>query len=80
MGMMYCGSYAGEDTEDDFVYVAYNFHNGKKFLALPKLPRGKQWTMVMDTALEEPFGCEQTMDKQDMLEITGLSIRVLVGK
>lgn len=80
MGMMYCGSYAGENTEDDFIYVAYNFHNGKKFLALPKLPKGKRWTMVMDTALEEPFGCEPTMDKQDMLEITGLSIRVLVGK
>lgn len=79
-GMMYCGSYADGGAEDDFIYVAYNFHNGKKFLALPKLPKGKRWTMVMDTALEEPFSCEQTMDKQDMIEITGLSIRVLVGK
>lgn len=80
VGMLYCGSYSEEDESKDFVYIAYNFHNGKKFLALPKLPRGKRWTMMMDTALEEPFTCEHTLEKQDMIEISGLSIRVLIGK
>ena len=34
----------------------------------------------MDTTLEEPFSCEQTLEKQDIIEVSGLSIRVLVGK
>ncbi len=80
VGMMYCGSYAGENSAGDYVYVAYNFHNGKKFLALPRLPKGCRWSLVMDTALETPFACEAFLEKQDLLEISGLSVRLLIGR
>ena len=38
VGMLYYGLYA--DCEE-MIYVAYNFHTGKQFLALPKLPKSK---------------------------------------
>lgn len=44
VGMLYCGLYA--DCEE-MIYVAYNFHTGKQFLALPKLPKCKKWYKVM---------------------------------
>ena len=77
VGMLYCG---GEDEPQDFVYVAYNFHNGKKFLGLPKLPKGKSWYLIMDTINEEAFTKEQKLEKQDLVEVSGLSIRILIGK
>ncbi len=82
VGMLYCGMYADTDgaAPDDDIYIAYNFHNGKQFLALPRLPKGKKWALVMDTALEQPFlEKEQLLEKQDLIEIEGLSVRVLVG-
>lgn len=79
-GIMYCGSYADEEQTDEFLYTAYNFHNGKKFLALPRLPRGMKWELVMDTALEKPFSCVKYLEKQDLLEISGMSVRILIGK
>lgn len=82
VGIMYCGRYAGEAEAKghDFVYIAYNFHNGKQFLALPKLPKGEKWALLMDTALNRPFLKEELLlEKQDMIEIAGMSIRILVG-
>lgn len=80
VGMLYCGSDEKQESGNDFVYAAYNFHNGKKFVALPRLPKGRNWYLVMDTALEEPFAGEQKLEKQDLIEISGLSIRLLIGK
>ncbi len=82
VGMMYCGKDDKNSGKcDDLIYVAYNFHNGKKFLALPRIGKRKKWYLVMDTAQEEPFlESEKLLEKQDLLEIGGLSIRILIGK
>ena len=82
VGMMYCGERDKDSgRRDDFIYIAYNFHNGKKFLALPRIGKEKNWYLVMDTTKEEPFlEKEDRLEKQDLLEIGGLSVRILIGK
>lgn len=84
VGMMYCGAYAGDpdvpETADDMIYVAYNFHTGKQFLALPRLPKKKKWYKVADTAHEHGFLQEQPSIEAAQLEITGMSVQILVGK
>ena len=48
VGLLYCGAYGlrEDGSEDDCIYVAYNFHSGLSHLALPKLPGKKK--MVSD--------------------------------
>ncbi len=83
VGMMYCGAYAAREdgSEDDFIYICYNFRSGISRLALPKLPAKKTWRIVVDTSRgheaflekEEPFGGAQ-------ITIRGQSIMILTGK
>ncbi len=85
--MMYCGGYAYSEKEiktaknAEDVYVAYNFMFSMSALALPKLSRGRQWYLVIDTAddkmpfLEEPLPCEK-----DRINIRPQAICVLVSK
>ncbi len=80
---MYCGAYVCKEdgTEDDFIYVGYNFHNGPDKLALPKLPEKKHWYLVMDTAR----GKEAFLEKEEKIEELALSMRgqsvaILIGK
>lgn len=84
VGMMYCGLYAGDpdapETADDMIYVAYNFHTGKQFLALPQLPKKKKWYRVADTSHEHGFLQEPPAIEAAQLEITGMSVQILVGK
>lgn len=51
-GIMYCGQYAvdADGREDNFIYVAYNLHWEKHKLALPTLPDGYEWNVVMSSA------------------------------
>lgn len=51
IAIMYCGKYAAktEQQEDDFFYVAYNMHWIAHEFALPNLPRGKKWTVLLTT-------------------------------
>ena len=55
--MLYCGAYAkkADGSEDDFLYIGYNFGNGVCELALPKLPEKKKWYQVMNTARGNRF-------------------------
>ncbi len=83
VGMMYCGAYAkrADGTEDDFIYIGYNFHLGAGRLALPKLPEGKKWYLVMDTAAgTEPFLEEELLQKEAQIAINGQSVMILIGK
>ncbi|MEG1848901.1 MAG: alpha-amylase family glycosyl hydrolase, partial [Lachnospiraceae bacterium] len=52
IGIMYCGKYAklDQNTEDDFFYIAYNMHWLEHSFALPKLPKGMQWKLILSTA------------------------------
>ncbi len=74
VGLMYNGSYAGEDT---FIYVAYNFHWEPRSLALPKLPEGMDWREEINTG-DEP--CCQEPIREKEIEVPGRCIRILVGK
>ncbi len=83
-GMMYCGGYAEkkDGTEDDMIYIGYNFHTGMTHLALPKLSKEKNWYLVMDTSeLASPFLEEEVcLEDQQLLAVKGQSIVVLIGK
>ena len=56
IGLMFCGKYAVKDNgeEDDFLYLAMNMHWEKHELALPKLPRGMNWKMLISTEKKGP--------------------------
>ncbi len=83
VGMMYCGAYAAREdgTEDDFVYVGYNFHSGIARLALPKLPEKRNWYLVMDTSRKKDafFGEEEKMTEPHV-SMKGQSVILLLGK
>lgn len=51
VGIMYCGKYArvGREKEDDFFYVALNMHWEAHEFAMPKLPRGLRWELLLET-------------------------------
>ena len=82
VGMLYCGLYATDCAKhtDDLIYIAYNFHTGKQFLALPKLQKKQKWYRVVDTGLEGGFLEESLAVQADRVEITGMSIQILIGK
>lgn len=84
MGVMYCGAYAekADGTEDDFLYVGYNFHWENRTIALPNLPEGMTWKKVADTSDtgEESFFRESAESYEKNIGISPRSIVVLIGK
>lgn len=82
VGMLYCGEYAVKEdgTADDMIYVAYNFHTGKQFLALPKLPKGRKWYKVIDTGCESGFLEDEVCMEASQIETAGMTIQILIGK
>ena len=84
LGIMYCGDYAKkeDDTNDDYIYVGYNFHSGLNHLALPKLPDKKKWYMVMNTLnADAPFLEEEVcLENQQLYEIKAQTAVILIGK
>ena len=78
--------YAG----DSYLYVAYNLHWEKRQLALPYLPSGREWHVVIDTSIDRfslsekhpetiQGGHDDRDGKAKCVELPGRSIRVLVG-
>ena len=84
LGIMYCGDYAKKEdgTNDDYIYVGYNFHSGLNHLALPKLPDKKKWYMVMNTLnADSPFvEKEVCLENQQLFEIKAQTAVILIGK
>ncbi len=84
IGMLYCGAYAKKEdgSEDDFLYIGYNFGNGVCELALPKLPEKKKWYQVMDTARGRNAFLEkhECMKEQNRLQAAPQSVIYLIGK
>lgn len=73
VGLMYSGwdrSLEEGGSRDDscpecYLYVAYNFHWESRQLALPFLPAGRRWRLVIDTSSEDGFiGSEKETDGQ----------------
>jgi glycogen operon protein len=87
-GVMYYGAYSGREetgqtpAQEDFVYVAYNFHWEKRSLALPNLPEGLCWEKIADTGETAPEGCfyEKGRIYHKSVETGPRTIVVLVGR
>ena len=58
LGIMYCGAYAqkADQTPDDDIYIACNFHWEDRELALPNLSGGREWKKVIDTSVVSENG------------------------
>lgn len=83
VGVMYCGAYEkrADGSEDDMVYVGYNFHTGLSRLALPKLPDKKKWYLCMDTSRgKEAFLENEEVQKKMQIAVKGQSVVILIGK
>lgn len=84
LGVMYCGSYAKKEdgSEDDFIYVGYNFHWENRTIALPNLPEGMIWKKTADTSdtEERDFFREREESYKKNIEINPRTIVVLTGK
>lgn len=83
LGVMYCGAYAvkPDGTEDDFLYVACNFHWENRTIALPNLPEGMVWRKTADTSdPEENNFREREEDYQKNIEINPRTVVILVGR
>lgn len=48
IGIMFYEMYS--KGTNDFIYVAVNMHREEKVLALPKLPKGREWRLLFSTA------------------------------
>lgn len=63
-GILYCGEYAkkAEKVSDDYFYVAYNMHWEAKAFALPKLPKGLRWELILtsDDSMKETEDIDRT--------------------
>lgn len=84
VGLMYCGAYTllDDGTEDDFIYIGYNFHSSLGNLALPRLAGQRQWYLVMDTSFETDAFLEQEekLKCQQMVAVKAQSVVILIGK
>lgn len=71
--------------KESYLYVAYNLHWERRELALPALPSGREWRVVIDTSIDRYSRSAQTDIESDAGErvksvrMPGRTIRVLVG-
>lgn len=49
IGIMYCCKYTRQNPQDEVLYIGYNLHWEPHKLALPHLPEGNQWTILLTT-------------------------------
>ena len=83
VGIMYCGAYEkkADGSDDDMIYVGYNFHVRQEQLALPKLPNKKKWYLCMDTARgREAFLAQEEVQATQQITLERQSIVILIGK
>lgn len=75
LGIMYCRYYEKIDgcQDDTFLYIGINMHWHGQYLGLPKLPKGKVWTLYSSTDAKEYPGSE------DSEEDTGTMQEIYVG-
>lgn len=82
LGIMYYGAYANkaDGSEDDSIYIAYNFHWETREFALPNLGH-KRWKKVIDTSAvkENGFLSESEEKYNKKLEIAPRTIVVLLA-
>lgn len=63
MGVLYGGSFGDrKGSKDSDIYITYNMHWLPHKFALPKLPKGKEWFLVLDTSRPDSFVNEPVSD------------------
>lgn len=77
LGLLYCGTYAGEQED---VYIGFNFSDLHKKLALPRQQEDKSWHLVMDTALKEAFLAEPEALNEAWYTLDAQSVCIIIGK
>ncbi len=79
MAVLYAGAYGDRKwVTDNDIYVVYNMHWVSHRFALPKLKKGYQWRMVMDTDADNSFAVSQIKEEYTLAE--GRSIQILVSE
>lgn len=81
LGILYCNRYS-KDDDNGFFYSAFNMHWEPQTFALPNLPKGLRWRMVVDTSLgdsvEDIFlDGEELLPGQKEVEVSPRSILML---
>lgn len=75
VGVLYCGKYAknNDREEDSDFYVVYNMHWEPHEFALPKLQKGMEWKLCMDTSLPTayPEGGGDVISASDGIALAG---------
>lgn len=83
VGAMYCGCYAKnrKGEEDNFFYIAYNMHWHPHVFALPKLPKGMEWSLFTDTGADGGADTGQETEKgKQYVDVKPRSIRIYISK
>lgn len=81
VGVLYNEEYAPENPTKTLVYVAINMHWHNQQLAVPSVPAGYRWRVVMDTFEEPAFLTEPELLKdQRHVFVKGRSVRILIAK
>lgn len=82
IGFMLCGDYV-KDCKGKFYYVAINMHWEKQTFSLPKLPKGKEWKVLLQTGDKETIRIPVEKDKgiaeENIYSIEERSICIFVG-
>ncbi|MFV0464703.1 MAG: hypothetical protein ACK5ML_01410 [Lachnospiraceae bacterium] len=77
IGILFGGEYGF--TNKDYIYLAMNFSNQMKKLALPKLPGKKQWYLEIDTSQKESFVTSEIITTKEITVPAGIFL-VLTGR
>lgn len=79
VGIMYSGKYAKTDKgdEDVFFYVALNMHWEEHDFAMPRLPKGVRWEMLLQT--EEQEGRAEEEENCQCRRVAPRSVAVFVS-
>jgi glycogen operon protein len=83
--MLYCGLYNDSNADHSFVYVAYNMHWEEREFALPVLPTGCSWELIMNTAddfitVDEHESVPLTQTNKYLLEARSICMFVSKGE
>ncbi len=77
VGLMYCGYYAGAE---EFLYVAYNFYWENRTLALPYLPEGMHWRLVLSSSGEDAGKEDADSFLERTFEMPPRCVKILLGE
>ncbi len=74
IGVMFCGYYGKENEREErmSIYIGVNMHWETHILGLPKLPRGKMWTLLLST------GANDRENMQCTFQATGVKQELLI--